>query len=283
MPEVTIPDFVRRSIIDHFVVSGISWSGRLNDAEFLSRLYDLESLPSTDYRYSDAARDILQHRVYWQDWEVDWVFYDTRFNLLRAPDDKFLAFLVQSLHPLVRADEGEARDLASKLNDLLRETGWQLQEDARIAGRATYSAVRLEGRTPVFEEPTGWPKVDRQSQEIRRSLDVAANEEQFQAVGLLCREVMISLAQASYSPEVHGQVDDVAPSDTDAGRMLQALLATELRGSANEEARAYAKAALKLALALQHRRTADFRMAALCTEATSSVVNVIAILAGRRR
>jgi uncharacterized protein (DUF1778 family) len=47
-------------------------------------------------------------------------------------------------------------------------------------------------------------------------------------------------------------------------------------------ATAHAKEALRLALALQHRRTADFRMAALCAEATNSVVNILAVLVGRR-
>jgi hypothetical protein len=64
--------------------------------------------------------------------------------------------------------------------------------------------------------------------------------------------------------------------------MLEAVVATELSGAANEEARAHAKAALRLAIALQHKRTVDFRMAALCAEATSSVVNLLAVLAGRR-
>lgn len=64
--------------------------------------------------------------------------------------------------------------------------------------------------------------------------------------------------------------------------MLEAFFSAELAGSSNEESRAHAKAALRLALALQHKRTADFRMAALCAEATSSVVNILAVLAGRR-
>lgn len=64
--------------------------------------------------------------------------------------------------------------------------------------------------------------------------------------------------------------------------MLEGFFTAELKGGANEEARAHAKGALRLALALQHKRTADFRMAALCAEATSSVVNIVAVLAGRR-
>ena len=64
--------------------------------------------------------------------------------------------------------------------------------------------------------------------------------------------------------------------------MLEAFFSAELQGGANVEARTHAKGALRLALALQHKRTADFRMAALCAEATSSVVNILAVLGGRR-
>ena len=131
-------------------------------------------------------------------------------------------------------------------------------------------------------EPTGWPRVDRTVGEMRSMLAAAKTEEQFQAIGLLCREALISLAQAVYNPRQHPPLDDTAPSDTDARRMLEAYIAVELGSGPNEEARAHARAALKLALALQHRRTADFRQAAMCVEATATVINVVAIASGRR-
>lgn len=62
---------------------------------------------------------------------------------------------------------------------------------------------------------------------------------------------------------------------------MEAFISAELRGSPNEEVRAHAKATLRLALALQHKRTADYRMAGLCAEATTSVVNILAVLGGR--
>jgi hypothetical protein len=112
-------------------------------------------------------------------------------------------------------------------------------------------------------------------------LDDADSEEEYQAVGLICREAMISAAQEIFDASRHPTEDGVVPSDTDAGRMLEAFFRAELRGASNEEARAHARAALKLALALQHKRTADFRIAALCAEATCSVVNLV-VVAGRR-
>jgi len=64
--------------------------------------------------------------------------------------------------------------------------------------------------------------------------------------------------------------------------MLDAYLAVELSGGQNEAARRHAKASLDLANALQHDRTATFQDAALCAEATASVINIIAIVSGRR-
>ena len=134
----------------------------------------------------------------------------------------------------------------------------------------------------IFEEPTGWAKVDRQLDGAREQLARAQSEEDFQAVGLRCREVLISLSQEAFDPTLHSAKDGIAPSGTDAKRMLDAYLLTELPGNKNEEARKHTRAALEFAVSLQHRRTATFRDAALCAEATASIVNLIAILSGRR-
>ena len=142
--------------------------------------------------------------------------------------------------------------------------------------------ARATGSLSKPAPPTGWLRVDRTVGKMRLRLAEASAKEDYQAVGLLCREALISLAQAVYVPELHPSLDGVQPSDCDAKRMLDAYIAQELGGGPYEEARSYAKAALKLALALQHRRTADFRQAAMCVEATTGVINVAAILSGHR-
>jgi len=111
----------------------------------------------------------------------------------------------------------------------------------------------------IFKEPTGWVKIDRTVGEIRQSLARASTEEQFQAVGLLCREALISLAQTVFDPTKHPILDDVTVSPTDAKRMLEAYLATELAEGEDKVARQHARAALDLANELQHKRTAVFR------------------------
>jgi hypothetical protein len=131
-------------------------------------------------------------------------------------------------------------------------------------------------------EPTGWEKVDRTVDKIISSLDQAKNEEEFQAIGLLCRECLISLAQAVFDPMKHKSADSTDPSKTDAYRMLEAYFLCEFSGSENEALRRHAKAALVLANGLQHKRTAKHREAALCSEATRTVVNIVAITSGKR-
>lgn len=281
-PARTITDVTRREIIDRLSAGNLSWSGRLQEDEFLARLYDLESLPSKDHRYKTAAGDIWKHRVVNDDGSADWVFYDDRFNLLRCPDGEFLRFLCETVHPVVRSNTEEAAGLVADFNEQLTKDGWELFEATQISGRPVFAARQVGGRVEVFEEPTGWPKVDRQTTAVREQLREASTEEEFQTVGLLCRETLISLAQAVYVPERHPTLDGVAASETDAKRMLEAFIATELAGNANEEARGHAKASLRLALALQHDRTADFKTAALCAEATVSLVNIIGVISGAR-
>ena len=130
--------------------------------------------------------------------------------------------------------------------------------------------------------PTGWARVDRTVGELRDRFAAASTEEQYQAVGLLCREAIISVAQVVYDREKHPPIDGVKPSETDAKRMLDAYILVELGGGSSAESRRHARSALELAVGLQHRRTATFRDAALCVEASTSVINVIAIMAGRR-
>jgi hypothetical protein len=128
-------------------------------------------------------------------------------------------------------------------------------------------------------EPTGWERVDRTLSKARAQLSLATVEEDFQAIGLLCREATISVAQAVFEPTLHQTLDDVEPSKTDANRMLEAYIGHVFPGSSNKEIRAHARASLALALNLQHRRTATRQLAALCLEATTSTVAVVSIIA----
>ena len=85
-----ISQLTRREFFDSMIAEKVNWCVRLEESEFLSRLFDLQSLPSTDSRFPNAAGDIWQHRVNKHDWEEDWVFHDSRFNLMNGDDEVFL-------------------------------------------------------------------------------------------------------------------------------------------------------------------------------------------------
>jgi hypothetical protein len=133
----------RRDIFDYLRVDGGPWWGRLDEVAFLSRLYDLEALPSTDSRYTTASRDIWQHRENNDDWEDDWVFHDSRFQLTSGPDEILLGFLAQMVHPVVQPDTDRAAQIVADLNRLLAPDGWALKAQKKISGRPVYAPARI--------------------------------------------------------------------------------------------------------------------------------------------
>jgi len=191
----TITEVTRRAIIDYLSV-GASWAGRLEDADFLSRIYDLNKMPSNDYRFSSARQDIWQHRSNNNDWPNEWVFTDQRFNILWGSDDDFLKFLCETVHPVVRPDIIETHLMVDNYNSSLKIDGWELFQKAEISGRPVFGARKIGTRKSIIIEPTGWEKVDRQIQEIKFRLGTSNTEEQYQAVGLLLR---ISVKSATCS------------------------------------------------------------------------------------
>lgn len=173
----TISEVTRRDISDALLLEGVTWSGRFEEQEFLARLYNLKETPSRDGRFSDAAGDIWQHRVRNLDWDDDWVFYDARFQLLQAPDEEFLRFLCEVLHPLVQPDPGEVDRILGILNPLLAKDGWEIREQTRVSGRPVFAAVRmLDGGSYVPEvatvvaESTGTDYVRRQITRMQSAL-----------------------------------------------------------------------------------------------------------------
>ncbi len=135
----------RRNIADELHVNQLWYNGRLDEPDFLCRLYDLKELPSRDYRYKNAYDDIYQHMVMNTDWQLDWIFTDTRFNLMHASDEEYLRFLSETLHPAVRKDEAEILTIQEIFNNHLEADGFEIIQTSEISGNPVF-----EGRQRVI-------------------------------------------------------------------------------------------------------------------------------------
>lgn len=136
MPKIT--QITRKDIFDSMTVENINWAGSMEESEFLSRLYDLGRLPSRDARYTDASGDIWQHRVNNFDWADNWIFSDSRFQLMNGDDEVLLRFLSETTHPVVRPDVTESKRLVQLYNEYLRHDGFAIVEKSRISGKPIY-------------------------------------------------------------------------------------------------------------------------------------------------
>jgi hypothetical protein len=133
-----VTQITRKDLFDAMTVENVAWSGSMEESEFLSRLYDLGSLPSRDSRFEDAGGDIWQHRVNNFDWDANWVFYDSRFQLMNGDDEVLLRFLSETVHPVVRPDVTESKRLVQLYNEYLRRDGFEITEKTRISSKPVY-------------------------------------------------------------------------------------------------------------------------------------------------
>jgi len=138
-----ITTITRRNIADELLISKLWYHGRLDEPDFLNRLFDLKSLPSRDYRYDNAYDDIWKHMVMNDDWEPNWVFTDTRFNLMHCDDKTFLKFLSETLHPAVRDDEDEILKIQEIYNRNLEPDGYEIIQTSEISGKPVFSGREI--------------------------------------------------------------------------------------------------------------------------------------------
>ncbi len=150
MSKNKITAVTRRNIADSLTEERLWYHGRLKEADFLNRLYDLSSMPSTDYRpeYNNAYKDIHQHAdMNMGDWPPGWVFTDVRLNLMHGDDDVYLRFLNETLGPHIRSDN----DAADKLVDIItsiysqRDLNFIMQMKYRV-GPYLNGQEKIQGR-----------------------------------------------------------------------------------------------------------------------------------------
>lgn len=112
--------------------------GRLEEMDFLKRIYDLRNMPSDDSRFENAEQDIWQHTVNNDDYPYCWVFEDERFGLQDGEDETYLKFLCEVFHPTVRFEKGYWKEFLAEINRLLQNDGYELYPANKVSNRDVY-------------------------------------------------------------------------------------------------------------------------------------------------
>lgn len=125
---------------DFFAPARITYPyyGRLEELQFLERLYELKNMPSLDSRYSDAEGDIRQHTVNNDDYPFCWVFSDERFQLSNGTDEVYLRLLCEIFHPVVRNEKSYWKEFLVAINKLLQNDGYEIYPTGKISNHDIY-------------------------------------------------------------------------------------------------------------------------------------------------
>jgi hypothetical protein len=171
--EKTITEVTRRRLFDALSDRQISWSGRLSESDFLSRLYPLKALPSDDRRLDSMLEDVRLHRERHQDWPPEWVYSDPRLNLLQAPDEELLAFFALMLSPIVYGERSHADQLVDLINRVLAPDGWMFVVSKMVSGQPEFTFTRRANQSIDIPEimPSSDPISEGYVEELAKKCD----------------------------------------------------------------------------------------------------------------
>ncbi|KIL39579.1 hypothetical protein SD70_19450 [Gordoniibacillus kamchatkensis] len=136
----TISEITRRNIMDELYARN-NIPGKYDLVEFLNRIWDLDSMPSTDSRFKTASGDIWQHMINNYDWDEIYL-YEKYLELLTATDEVFIKFLEQVVHPLVR-QQAEQNEYIEFINKHLVNDGYKFSLADNISGFPVYKIDKV--------------------------------------------------------------------------------------------------------------------------------------------
>ena len=115
------------------------------------------------------ADDLWQHRVNNpMDWPDGWWWEDDRLVLLHAPDETFLRFLAEMVHPIVRPDPAERETYLEVFNSHLAAEGWEIGLVSQVGAHPIYGGRRLKQMPPA---------VAAEARELGRALGVYVSQQ----------------------------------------------------------------------------------------------------------
>ena len=287
--EVCVPEFVKLEVglesVEKSIEAALNTATRNTDSEFFSQvIISPKSSSKIDWSLTDFSKQELLNRVDYL--KNTMISVATGGQRIQEVNQKYIQNYNEVKQELKKLDI-ENPNVYDDLSNWYAKWScdFQTYQERRNYINDLYKqliSILSEAETArvvdVKINLSEWDKINRSITEIKKRESQAQSEEQFQAVGMLCRELIITLAQTVYDREKHTSNDSVTISKTDAKRMLDAYISIVLAGSESEELRAYAKATNRLTNVLTHKRTATKKDMMLCTSATMALVNFIGVL-----
>ena len=163
----------------------------------------------------------------------------------------------------------------------------ELRNSLRSIGISDFFALNQyaekESLIDFISDISDWNGIDEAITKINKDCSMANSEMEYQNIGNSCRNLIMSVAQIVFNPEIHDKYnkDGKELSKTDAIGMLNNYFSYNFSGSSNEFYRKYAKAANDLANMLTHKRNATKRDMLITVSATLSLVNLIGVMEGK--
>jgi hypothetical protein len=146
-------DYYEREFIEEISQEAkVNFHGRLDEIDFLKRVFELEELEGTDSRFDNVLEDIYQHRIRNDDWEDDWVFDYEPFNLEHCDDEILLNFIAEAFNPYVRDENKPWRKLLEKINGLVMEDGYKFYVKKKISGNEIFGFKEKMNKRVLLEE-----------------------------------------------------------------------------------------------------------------------------------
>lgn len=204
-----ITEITRRDIRDFIEMNKINWSGTLDETKFLTRLYNLQKLPSYDGRFKNFEGDIWQHRINNNDWDDYWIFDDDRLNLSECDDEDYLKLLCEMLHPLVRSNYEETAKMIEAFNEYLKNDGYIIEESEKKSGKSIYGARLLnEKNKPIFRKEEIIQKLSTEyvKQQIT-SMEASIETTPYIAIGI-AKELIETVLKTILNESGENYVDD---------------------------------------------------------------------------
>ena len=118
--------------------------GKVDIIDFLVRVFDIRNIPSKEKTFETFEYDVIRHMRNNDDWDYLYLLKE-ELDLIYKPDDMFIYFLEQIVHPIIR-EQSEQIKYVNMINDYIEKDGYKLVEDDIISDEKIYKVKVTENK-----------------------------------------------------------------------------------------------------------------------------------------